>query len=215
MMSVKYLVLSVVLASGCQNAVTSDSRMSSNGPATPNADERNGEDPIPNREDPTPTDEEPKGDDPNGECPTDEAPTCSAIDVVPPTQPELLFSFLKENKYQDMVAEPAVHPSFGPHDDVRVFINQRLADSLASGAESHPLGAAAIKELYDDAGELSGWAVEVKVATTGGKDAWYWYENFSTETNAPVVDGTGETGCTGCHGFGTDFVTTMPSSFGL
>lgn len=141
--------------------------------------------------------------------------TAMANDLVPPSESSALFQFLKSGDYKSLVAEPEVHPSFGPHGDVRVFANQRLVDSLKAGSDSHPVGSAAIKELFKN-GALIGWAVEVKVAAASAPESWYWYETFDVETGELALpDGVAITACTGCHNFGEDFVTTTAESFGL
>lgn len=126
-----------------------------------------------------------------------------------PTDGDALFTWLQAGSYLEFQAESAVHQSTGPHGRVRTFFNQTLVDSYNAGNTNHPVGSAAIKELHDANG-LDGWAVEVKVADTGsGGDDWYWYEIFSTTSNAnPVADGTGVGLCANCHSGGTDYVLT-------
>ena len=75
---------------------------------------------------------------------------------------------------------------------------------LATGAASHPVDAAVVKELYDDA-EVVGFAVMVKVAPGTGGDTWYWYEVVGSSTYADGVD---ESLCWGCHEDGADQVLT-------
>jgi len=135
-------------------------------------------------------------------------------DAVLATDSATLFSFLQDRSYKSMLAEPAVHESDGPHGDVRVFINQRLAISLQNGSDEHPVGSSAVKELYAS-GTLRGWAVEVKTAAGQGGAGWYWYENFSVSDNDPVVDGQNVGLCTGCHEDGGDYVTIPAAIFGL
>lgn len=142
----------------------------------------------------------------------DGALACAACDV--PVAPAALQTWLATRQYEGFAHEAAVKSSEGPHGKVRVFVNPLLAESLAAGASSHPLGAAAIKELYaQDGTTLSGWAVEVKVAASsdsGGRGkGWYWYEAFGTSASAtPEVSALGAAGCTGCHAEGRDYVTT-------
>ena len=135
-------------------------------------------------------------------------------DSVAPVDSDDLFTFLQDDAYDGYLAEPEIHRSEGPHGDVLTYINQRLAQSLSDRNEIHPVGSSAVKEFYNGT-ELSGWAVEVKVAEEGGGDAWYWYENFSADTNNPVADGTGERSCVGCHSQRPDFVVVLPRDFGL
>jgi hypothetical protein len=118
-----------------------------------------------------------------------------------------ILAWLKAGTYSTWQAEAAAHKSSGPHGTVRTFVNTALANSLAAGNGSHPVGATAVKELHGSSG-VTGWAVSVKVAadSAGGK-GWYWYETFSTAAAAkPAADGTGVGLCTGCHGGGTDYV---------
>jgi hypothetical protein len=118
-----------------------------------------------------------------------------------------LQPWLVAGSYRDLPSESRPHSSAGPHGRVRTFLSPGLADSLAAGADVHPRGVGAVKELYDG-DDVRGWAVEVKVADDSASGAgWYWYEVFGTSAaSEPVVDGTAADGCTGCHGRGTDFV---------
>jgi hypothetical protein len=124
-----------------------------------------------------------------------------------PTEDAALFAYLQAGRYRDFAAESGVHPSAGPHGNgVRSFVNAVLDRSLAEGNLSHPVGAAAVKELYDGGAALTGWAVEVKVADGAGGDGWYWYEVFSTTDGSRPISGVGNPICTGCHAEGIDFV---------
>ncbi len=128
---------------------------------------------------------------------------------VVPTSSDAIFTYLQDRRYTTLPAEPAIHPSAGPHGRVRSFVNTALADSIEAGAMSHPVGSASIKELYSTGDELTGWAVSVKVSDDKGSgEDWYWYEVFSTTQNNPVADATGAPGCAGCHGQGIDFIRT-------
>jgi hypothetical protein len=137
------------------------------------------------------------------------------IDSVVPTTTEALFAFLKEGRYKSFAHESAVHTSRGPHAKlgwpVRVFVDPKMEASLESGAASHPVGAAIVKEMYDEAGsELAGWAVMVKTGSDSdnGK-GWFWYETLNTNDSAAhVATGNGISGCFGCHSVGSDYVLT-------
>lgn len=126
-----------------------------------------------------------------------------------PTDADDLFAWLQARNYETFAAESSIHPSTGPHGAVRTFVNAPLASSMAAGNASHPIGAAAIKELHSG-GSLTGWAVEVKVSEAAGDGTdWYWYEVFSTTDGSdPFVDGTGVSLCANCHSGGTDYVLT-------
>jgi len=125
-----------------------------------------------------------------------------------PTEAVPLQSFLDGGNYSDFAAESAVHGSTNgsPHGNVRVFLNDTLDGSLANGNETHPIGSAAVKELYDaDEVTLIGWAVSVKIADESeGGNGWYWYEYLNDEV---VADEVGAGTCIGCHfASGTDMV---------
>ncbi len=132
-------------------------------------------------------------------------------DDLPPTDSAPLQDWLVDGRYLDWSAEAAVHPSEGPHlGKVRTYVNDVLAASLATGAEAHPPGAAAVKELYRTGATVQGWAVSVKTAVDSDAGAaWYWYEFdgasvVAAELGAPV--------CTGCHLAGIDLVLSTSFS---
>ena len=117
--------------------------------------------------------------------------------------------------YRDFAAqESSNHPSAGPHTNtglpVRVFLDPTLNASLQAGNVQHPVGSSAVKEMYDDSGQLQGWAVMVKSQDDSqGGAGWFWYEITSTtDGSTPVASGNGVPGCFGCHFGGDDFVLT-------
>lgn len=120
-----------------------------------------------------------------------------------------LAGWLEDTPYRDWPSEPAPHPSAGPHfGDVRTWFSPSLADSLDEGRARHPVGAAAVKELYGDSGtNVLGHAVMVRVRQGASDDAWYWYEDFEGRNFA---DGRGVGLCSGCHSGGVDFVLSAP-----
>ena len=123
-----------------------------------------------------------------------------------PADSAKLFPYLQEGAYKAFASETQVHPSAGPHGMVKTFLSSTLDASLLAHNGEHPVGAAAVKELYSSDGrDLIGWSVMVKTAdaSDGGK-GWYWYEITSTTSGAnPLANGNGVGLCTGCHG-GTD-----------
>lgn len=125
-----------------------------------------------------------------------------------PAASAALFSYLTAGEYLGYDAESGVHTSAGPHGSgVRTYLDPLLADSLAAGNREHPVGAAAIKELYaGDGSTVSGWAVMVKTAAGTAGNTWFFYEVFSTTDGSDPIEGTGLSICTGCHSAGTDFV---------
>jgi hypothetical protein len=121
----------------------------------------------------------------------------------PPTEAQALLDWLESGAYQGWTAEGAPHPSSGPHyGDVRVYVNPALAASLEAGATSHPVGAAAVKELFGDGNEPVGWSAMIRTSTSpnGG---WYWYEVFE---GAELAAGESEAVCTNCHAGGAGFI---------
>lgn len=128
---------------------------------------------------------------------------------VPPVEREALLKWLQASAYKSWVRESAPHRSLGPHPTLVVtYLNSALDSSLADKLPVHPKGAAAVKELLDANGELSGWAVSVKTAadSQAGK-GWYWYEILGTSAGGNVVaSANGVPLCFGCHTPGRDFV---------
>jgi hypothetical protein len=125
---------------------------------------------------------------------------------IPPTaSTNVMLRYLKAGLYRNWPAESAIHASTGPHfGKVRTWVNPVLAASLATGATEHPLGSAAVKELYGNSNTAAGWAVMVRTqAGTGGK-SWYWYEQYGKLE----IAGQGDRNCTGCHAAGRDQVLT-------
>jgi hypothetical protein len=87
-----------------------------------------------------------------------------------------------------------------------------LLESFEAGNHEHPIGAAAIAELYAyDGRTLNGWAVSNKLAhdSEGGQN-WYWFENASDHAASAAEQGVGNGLCLGCHGNGVDFVMSIP-----
>lgn len=76
--------------------------------------------------------------------------------------------------------------------------NRVCSNSLMSkhGAGEYPVGAAAVKELFDGQGNVTGYAVSLHFKAGKGADTWYWYERTGSRV---VADGVGVGVCTGCH----------------
>ncbi len=145
----------------------------------------------------------------NAQTAADAAQSAQSI----PVDAQQLFAYLQAENYKAFTAQESVrHPSAGPHtrvgNDVRVYMNAALDDSLASGADQHPAGAGVVKEMFAKDGKLRGWAVAVKTeADSQDGNGWYWYEVKSTTDNSnPVAAANGVALCTGCHAAGHDFV---------
>ena len=127
----------------------------------------------------------------------------------PPTESSSLLKWLQAGNYKKWPKESAPHRSMGPHQVlVLTYLNPTLDRSLETKAAAHPNGAAAVKELLDESGDLSGWAVSVKTSTdSGGGKGWYWYEiRRATSDGIVVAQANGVPLCSGCHTRGRDFV---------
>ena len=143
------------------------------------------------------------------------APPGASLEL--PTNKDDLFAFLKAGKYKSWTHESKMRETDAPHGTyVIAYLNSILDASLKAGNTDHPVGAAAVKEMYDENRQPMGYAVSVKAkADSDGGRGWYWYETMSaTNPDAIPVRGT-RTGegfgagiCIGCHGrFGVDYVT--------
>lgn len=153
---------------------------------------------------------------PIGPTQAEEPATAIGTHEVVPADAARLFDYLKSGSYKNFRArESTTHPSAGPHTQVglpvRVFMNEKLDQSLQSGDAQHPEGAAVVKEMFTESGDLRGWAVAIKTdADSDDGNGWYWYEVKSTTDNRrPVAAGKGVALCSGCHVAGQDFVLSQ------
>jgi hypothetical protein len=129
----------------------------------------------------------------------------------PPQGETNVKAWLAAGYYKSWACQPAEHPSRppSPHSFNRICSN----DLIASGSPPWPVGAAAVKELYNGAadagGEIFGYAVYLKTADDadgGNGGSWYWYEDdppFNPDGGI-VADGLGTMGapmaiCVSCH----------------
>ena len=136
--------------------------------------------------------------------------TSLAAAAEPPSDAAALRAWLDAGSHREWRKESRPHRSAGPHPETVVtYVNSPLHDSLGAGAREHPVGAAAVKELYRG-GNLSGYAVAIKTqAKSAVGRGWYWYEVTSLAPDAkPVAAAHGVPLCLGCHLAGTDFVLT-------
>jgi len=134
------------------------------------------------------------------------APLAQASDV-PPTDGAALLKWLQSGAYKAWPKESAAHRSMGSHKVlVQTYMNPTVDKSLEAKSKEHPRGSAAVKELLDATGKLSGWAVAVKTAAQGdGAKGWYWYEILGTTlSNNVVANGQGVPLCIECHARGRD-----------
>ena len=146
-------------------------------------------------------------------------PAAATTDQLPPiTGYKDVEAWLTKGAYKDWHCETAVHAarSPSPHGMNRICNNAKITAQPAGKGE-YPVGAASVKELFDDAGtSIIGYAVAVHTSAGGDTSNWYWYER-NPSINAPaksgsaglVADGIGpnegiaggptEKVCTGCH----------------
>ena len=110
--------------------------------------------------------------------------------------------WLATGAYRAWRCEPERHPARpgSAHSANRICTNETL--SASEGAGEYPVGAAAVKELFNSAGTLTGYAVSVRVRAGGGGAGWYWYERLAP--GRVVADSTGDRGgartiCVSCH----------------
>jgi len=120
-----------------------------------------------------------------------------------------LQQWLSDGCYAHWAAWPQVRESNMGSGGARVFLNATLSSSLLAESERHPVGAAAVRELYGpDLITQRGWSVTVKTAAGGvdGQD-WFFFEVFDGRLPAePNTARHGARGCTFCHSQGADFV---------
>ncbi|MCX7175931.1 MAG: hypothetical protein NT159_18805 [Proteobacteria bacterium] len=127
---------------------------------------------------------------------------------VPPGTAAEMKAYLDARAYSSWSADPAIRPSASVHfGNVRTWTNPTLKTSLATGNLVHPVGSAAIKELFGGGTQRRGWAAMVRTRAGSGGDGWYWYEIFDGQL---VGEGQGTAQCASCHSAGTDFSCQGP-----
>lgn len=132
----------------------------------------------------------------------------SQADTVPASA-AALFEYLKAARYKSFAHESVAHPSRGQHPvNVIAYLNPALNNSMAAGNTEHPTGSAAILEMLDADGALTGWGGSVKThAASLGGSGWFWYEvRSTTDGENPAASNWGIPSCVGCHTSGRDFV---------
>jgi hypothetical protein len=141
----------------------------------------------------------------------DDGPT-TVGDVVddpqlPPRGSDDVMTWLEAGHYQSWACEPEAHPPRSPsaHGKNRICSNDLLAQ--ASGTPAYPVGATSVKEIFDDSGRLSLYAVSRRVDDGSDGGSWYWFEGSRDRI---VSNGEGDSTCTGCHSRAPrDFVFTV------
>lgn len=114
---------------------------------------------------------------------------------VPPRGSDDLPVWLAGGYYRSWRCEAAAHPgrTSSPHGTTRICNNDAL--HTASAGAAFPVGAAAVKEIFDG-GDVMAYAVSRKLEAGSGGDRWYWYEASADHIYA---NRQGAGNCTGCH----------------
>jgi hypothetical protein len=142
---------------------------------------------------------------------TDHGPGSFGDDLADPQVPARgtmdVQDWLAAGYYAAWTCEPAPHPGRAPspHGESRICNNAAL-HAAAGNSDAFPVGAAAVKEIFEG-GTIAGYAVARKVSAGDGGDRWYWYEGTSDHIYASS-EGAGN--CTSCHTRAArDFVFTI------
>ena len=146
---------------------------------------------------------------------TIEAPPAVVAAVTPvvsgdavPVDPLALRDWLQGFAYRIWTPQTEIRAT-GEHGGERLYFNALLTRSMKAGAQDHPIGSAAVRELYSgDLKTLKGFALMHKIGPSGPTGAgWYWYEIFGTTAETePMVAQTEARSCVGCHAHAVDFV---------
>jgi len=126
---------------------------------------------------------------------------------VPPRGRADLMTWLEAGHYLAWRCEDAAHPARpgSGHGPNRICSNTALSEF--AGAGPYPVGAAAVKEVFNAEGQIRLYAVYRKMDAGTDGDSWYWYEGKGDNV---IANGEGDGTCTGCHGRAPqDFVYTV------
>ena len=130
-----------------------------------------------------------------------QSPPPPAVGCAAPPASEALGAWLEADCYGDWPADAVVRRSAMNPGGVRVFRTPDLEASLRADSAAHPVGVAAVREMYAaDLVTRTGRSAMVKTA-----QGWFWYERFDRQS-APSVASIVAPGCTGCHSAARDAV---------
>lgn len=132
----------------------------------------------------------------------------ASSDATVPDDLAQVREWLQTFRYRGWTPQTEIRAT-GEHGGERLYFNPTLARSMSSGASEHPIGSAAVRELYaGDLKTLKGFALMRKTGPSGiVGEGWFWYEIFGTTAAAePTVSGPGVRDCVGCHAHAVDFV---------
>jgi hypothetical protein len=126
---------------------------------------------------------------------------------LPPRGSRDLLDWVDAGHYLGWHCESAMHaprPGSG-HGPNRICSNDAIV--AATGEGPYPVGAAAVKEVYNDDGAIRVYAVYRKLEAAAGGESWYWFEG---DRDGNFANGAGDGTCTGCHAAAPrDFVYTV------
>lgn len=141
----------------------------------------------------------------------DPGPETTGDDLTDPQLPARgsrdIQAWLAAGYYQAWRCEPDRHPgrASSPHGLNRICNNEALVAAAAAGG-ALPVGAAAVKEIFEGDAIVS-HAVSRKVTAGSGGSRWYWYEGGDDNVFA---NNQGADNCTTCHAHAeTDYVFTI------
>jgi hypothetical protein len=127
---------------------------------------------------------------------------------LPPRGHADVLTWLEAGHYLGWACEPDAHPSRAGsgHGPNRICTNDTLL-AAAAGTGAFPVGAAAVKEVFDDAGDIRLFAVYRKLRAGTDGNSWYWYEGLGDHV---IANAEGDDTCTDCHARAPrDFVYTI------
>lgn len=110
---------------------------------------------------------------------------------------EGITAYINTGDYLAWAREPAVRDSVRAHGGrVRTSFNNKYLQARRTDTYPMPIGAMAVKELYEGT-SVYGYTVSIKTRAGLGADTWTWYET----TDPPDVKyfGVGNPACDGCH----------------
>lgn len=114
---------------------------------------------------------------------------------LPPRGTDDLDGWIAAGYYLTWQCEPGPMPirDPSPHRPTTRTCSNALVRSTTSGPL--PVGSATVKEMLDDANEIKGYGVSLKLPGDGPL-AWYWYEKINGGVKA---EGVNNGSCPGCH----------------
>jgi hypothetical protein len=107
-------------------------------------------------------------------------------------------AFAAARRHADWVHEAAAHVSAGPHNSVQIYFNDKYLAARRAGTYPMPVGAMAVKEIFDSSAKHIGNALAVKIAAGEGAQTWLWWEALGMPA-ATGIYGVAAPTCENCH----------------